>query len=310
MIIRTATVPTRAVARPAAGVRHDVCSVDVEDYFHVEAFSDVIPRSAWGDYPERVVGNTHRLLDLLAEQGTTATFFFLGWVAERHPELVREVVARGHEPACHSYWHRLVYTLDRETFREDTRRAKAVIEQAGGQAVTGYRAPSYSITGHSLWALEVLVEEGFTYDSSIFPIRHDVYGIRGAPRVPTWMVTPAGAIQEFPLTTFRVMGSGNLPVAGGGYLRLLPFWYTRLGVAQSRREGIPVINYIHPWEIDPGQPRIRGRWRSRFRHYTNLDRTHSRLERLMTLGSYSSFEQSGLREPTPQDAVSPWRTTA
>src|SRR5215213_5392972 len=248
-------------------VDQNVFSVDVEDYFHVEAFSDVVDRQHWESYQCRVEANTQRLLDLLDECGVQGTFFILGWVAERYPKLVRDIVARGHEPACHSYWHRLIYKLDRAEFAADTRRAKDVIEQAAGTTVTGYRAPSYSITAASLWALEVLVETGFTYDSSIFPIRHDVYGIPDAPRGPFRVSTPSGSLVEYPITTFRLGGGPNLPVGGGGYLRLLPFWYTRLGYRRARAENLPLIAYVHPWEVDPGQPRLPGRPQSLFRHY-------------------------------------------
>jgi polysaccharide deacetylase family protein (PEP-CTERM system associated) len=165
-------------------VKQNILSIDVEDYFHVEAFSGVVKRSEWDAYSCRVEANTMRLLDILDQHQAQATFFILGWVAERYPGLVQEIVRRGHEPACHSYWHRLIYSLDREEFSRDTARAKDVIEQAGGTRIFGYRAPSYSITMRSLWALEVLAEQGFTYDSSIFPIRHDIYGIADAPRVP------------------------------------------------------------------------------------------------------------------------------
>jgi polysaccharide deacetylase family protein (PEP-CTERM system associated) len=278
----------------AAGT--NVFSVDVEDYFHVEAFADVVDRSRWDSYDCRVEANTRRLLDLLDERRTSGTFFFLGWVAERYPGLVREVVARGHEPACHSYWHRLIYGLTPAEFREDTRRAKDVIEQAGGIPVHGYRAPSYSITPRSLWAPEILVEEGFRYDSSIFPIRHDIYGMPRAPRSPFRIATPSGPLVEYPLTTFRLFGEQNLPVAGGGYLRILPFWYTRLGIGRARRQGVHVIAYVHPWEIDAVQPRIAARLRSRLRHYTNLAGTYGRLGELLGLGEFSSFRNCGLPE--------------
>jgi polysaccharide deacetylase family protein (PEP-CTERM system associated) len=272
----------------------NVCTVDVEDYFHVEAFSKIVDRQRWDSYPCRVEPNTRRLLDLLDEQGVRATFFILGWVAERYPGLVREIVKRGHEPACHSYWHRLIYSLDPEEFARDTRQAKDVIEQAAGEPVFGYRAPSYSITARSLWALDVLAEAGFTYDSSIFPIRHDTYGMPDAPRAPFVMATRRGPIVEFPLTTFRLLKAQNLPVGGGGYLRILPFWYTRLGVRRARAQGLPLIVYVHPWEIDPDQPRLAGSTRSRLRHYTNLGRTWGRLRRLLAMGPYSSFRGSGL----------------
>jgi polysaccharide deacetylase family protein (PEP-CTERM system associated) len=285
-----------ATAGHLAMVDQNVFSVDVEDYFHVEAFSDVVDRTSWEGYACRVEANTQRLLDLLDECGVQGTFFILGWVAERYPQLVREIVARGHEPACHSYWHRLIYKLDRAEFAADTRRAKDVIEQAAGEPVFGYRAPSYSITMRSLWALDVLAEAGFTYDSSIFPIRHDVYGIPDAPRQPFLVTTASGPIVEFPITTFRMVGEQNLPVGGGGYLRILPFWYTKLGYRRARAENLPLIAYIHPWEVDPDQPRIGGRRKSRLRHYTNLGKTHDRLRRLLALGRFSSFRGSGLAE--------------
>ena len=274
----------------------NVFSVDVEDYFQVEAFADVVPRERWDSYSLRVQGNTQRVLDLLDNRGVSATFFVLGWVAERFPELVREIASRGHELACHSYWHRLIYKLTPDEFAEDTRRAKETIEQAAGCAIVGYRAPSYSVTSRSLWALEKLVEAGFTYDSSIFPIRHDVYGIPDAPRAPFRLKTPSGPLVEYPITTFRLGGGPNLPVGGGGYLRLLPFWYTRLGFHRARAENLPLIAYIHPWEVDPGQPRLPGRPRSRLRHYTNLSRTYARLEALLDLGAFTSFAKSGLAE--------------
>jgi polysaccharide deacetylase family protein (PEP-CTERM system associated) len=279
----------------------NVFSVDVEDYFQVEAFSDVVSRDAWSARTLRVEANTHRILDLLDNHKTEATFFVLGWVAERLPGLVREIAARGHELACHSYWHRLIYKLTPEEFREDTRRAKDIIEQAAGVPIFGYRAPSYSITAASMWALEALVEAGFTYDSSIFPIRHDVYGIPEAPRAPFRVQTAAGPLVEFPITTFRFSRGPNLPVGGGGYLRLLPFWYTRLGFRRAKADNLPLIAYVHPWEVDPDQPRIAGRARSRLRHYTNLDRTYARLDGLLRLGKFTSFAKSGLAENAPHN---------
>lgn len=271
----------------------NIFSVDVEDYFQVEAFSDIVSRDRWSTYTLRVEANTRHLLDLLDEQGVEATFFILGWVAERVPGLVREIAARGHELACHSYWHRLIYKLSRQEFLEDTRRAKDVIEQTAGRAVYGYRAPSYSITAESLWALEALVEAGFTYDSSIFPIRHDVYGIPDAPRAPFRLETPSGNLVEYPITTFRLGLGPNLPVGGGGYLRLLPFWYTRLGFHRAQADNLPLIAYVHPWEVDPNQPRLPGRARSRLRHYTNLAQMRERLRALLRLGEFTSFAKSG-----------------
>ena len=271
----------------------NVFSVDVEDFFHVEAFADVVDRSQWDHFPSRVVGNTHRLLDLLAVHKVEATFFILGWVCERQPELVREIVSRGHEVACHSYWHRPIFKLTAAEFREDTRRAKETIEQTSGSQVLGYRAPSFSITRQSLWALEILAELGFTYDSSIFPIAHDVYGIPDGPRRPTTVRTPSGPLVEFPMTTFSVR-SRNLPVGGGGYLRILPFWYTNWGLRAAEKQGVPFILYVHPWEVDARQPRLPGRFRSRLRHYTNLHKMERRLHRLLQLFSFTSFRASDL----------------
>jgi polysaccharide deacetylase family protein (PEP-CTERM system associated) len=278
----------------------NILSIDVEDYFQVEAFAGVVDRSQWDSYPCRVDTNTRRLLDMLDEHATQATFFILGWVADRFPGLVREIVARGHEAACHSYWHRLIYTLDREEFRLDTRRAKDVIEQAAGSAVYGYRAPSYSITSRSLWALEVLAESGFTYDSSIFPIRHDVYGIPDAPRAPFRMTTRGGPLVEYPITTFRCFGKQNLPVGGGGYLRIFPFGYTRFGISRAQRDGLPLIVYLHPWEIDPDQPRIQAPLKSRLRHYTNLDKMAGRMRRLLGQMRFTCFRDSSW-EPAVQE---------
>ncbi len=274
-------------------------SVDVEDYFHVEAFAGLVDRGEWGSFPSRVEANTHRLLDLFDESGVKATCFILGWVAERNPKLVAEIVARGHEPACHSYWHRLIFRLTPEEFREDTRRAKDCIEQAAGQPVYGYRAPTFSITEKSCWAPDVLAELGFRYDSSIFPVKHDVYGVPHAPREPFRFATPSGSLAEYPMTTFRFGSGPNMPVAGGGYLRIFPYWYTSMGVRRAWKEGLPVITYVHPWEVDPEQPRMNARLKSRLRHYTNLAKTGQRLRSLLHLGPFTSFRDSGL-EPGPQ----------
>ncbi len=272
-----------------------VVSVDVEDYFHAESFSSIVERSQWDSYSSRVEANTHRLLELLAELNVHGTFFILGWVAERFPALVREIAAGGHELACHSYWHRLIYKLEHQEFREDTRRAKNIIEQVSGRQVRGYRAPTYSVVDRSVWALEILTELGFTYDSSIFPIHHDRYGMPDAPRAPFRFQTPSGPMIEFPITTFRLAGH-NMPVGGGGYLRLLPRMYTRLGLERVQREGLPVVIYIHPWEIDPEQPRLAGRFSSRLRHYTNLSQTLDRFRSVLQSGTYTSFHESGLAD--------------
>jgi len=231
-----------------------------------------------------------RILDLLDRHGVKATFFILGWVAERYPKLIREIIARGHEPACHSYWHRLIYRLTPGEFRDDTLLAKDVIEQAGGTAVRGYRAPSYSITRKSLWALDILAECGFSYDSSIFPISHDVYGIPNAPRTPFSTNTSSGPMVEYPITTFRLTGNRNWPVGGGGYLRIFPVQYTRMGILRASAQGTPLIVYIHPWEIDPEQPKLPGRFTSRLRHYTNLTKMYGRVDALLGSQRFGSFQ--------------------
>ena len=256
-------------------------SVDVEDYFQVSAFDRVVDRSSWEGRESRVVANTNRLLDLFDEAQTRVTFFVLGWIAERHPELVRSIVARGHELASHGYGHELVYNLTPDQFRDDVRRAKAVLEHTGGVAVLGYRAPSYSIVEQSLWALDVLVEEGHVYDASIFPIRHDRYGIPDAPRHVHIRTVTAGSIVEMPVATVR-WGGMNLPVGGGGYFRLLPYAFTRWGFSRLNTvEKRPAMFYLHPWEIDPAQPRIAADAVGRLRHYRNLHQTERRLRALL-----------------------------
>lgn len=256
-------------------------TVDVEDYFHVSALSGAIPRVQWDDCESRVEDNTRRLMNLFEDRGVTATFFVLGWVAERQPDLVAEIASRGHEVACHGYSHQLVYNQEPEVFYEETRRAKDILEDIVEAPVLGYRAASYSITHRSRWALDMLVELGFLYDSSIFPVRHDRYGMPGTPRLPYRMEVGGGSLVEFPLSTARVLGA-NLPVAGGGYFRLYPYFVTRAGLRSvNRNQGAPFVFYLHPWEIDPEQPRVEVRGLSRFRHYNNLDRCETRLTRLL-----------------------------
>ncbi|MGB7737534.1 MAG: XrtA system polysaccharide deacetylase [Steroidobacteraceae bacterium] len=255
-------------------------SFDIEDYFQVAALSAAVSRSSWESVPRRVDGNTQLLLDTLAPSNTRATFFFLGWVAEREPQLVRRVVAAGHEVACHGYSHRLVYEQSPAEFREETLRSKALLEDQAQVPVLGYRAASYSITRRSLWALDTLVEAGFVYDSSIFPVRHDIYGIPEAPRAPHLIQRAGGGLVEFPPSTAQLPGV-RLPVAGGGYFRIFPYGVTRWAVRRVNAEGLPFIFYLHPWEVDPGQPRVRANWLSRFRHYTNLARCEARLKKLL-----------------------------
>lgn len=259
-------------------------TIDVEDYFQVNAFAGVIRQDQWDTYPLRVNDNTRRILDLLDSFSIKATFFILGWIAERLPSLTKEIQRRGHEVACHGYGHELIYTIGPERFREDIRRSKMLLEDQCGERVNGYRAPSYSITGKSLWALDILAEEGFTYDSSIFPVYHDTYGIPDAERFPHVLQTGAGPLVEFPLTTLPLqLGWKNirLPIAGGGYLRLLPADLIKWGIDRiNNKEKQPAVLYFHPWEIDPEQPRIKAGMKSTFRHYLNLDGTESKLSHL------------------------------
>jgi polysaccharide deacetylase family protein (PEP-CTERM system associated) len=257
-------------------------TVDVEDYFHVSAFADCVPRSGWDSFESRVAKNTDRLLGLFDAARVRATFFVLGWVAERHPSLVRRIAEAGHEVGSHGFSHRLIYDQSPAEFREDLIRSRTAIANAVSAPVLGYRAPSFSITERSLWALDIIREEGFVYDASVFPIRHDRYGLPSAPRHFHERECAGGRLWECPGSTIRVAGT-NLPVAGGGYFRLLPYAWTRWGISRlNRRERRPAIFYLHPWEIDPAQPRLEGASTiSRVRHYTNLDRTESRLRRLV-----------------------------
>ena len=267
-----------------------ILSVDVEDYFQVEAFAGSVNRGSWDKWPSRVVANTQRVLDLFDEHNAKGTFFFVGWVAARFPHLVREVQSRGHELACHSYWHRMVYSLTPEEFRQDTRQAKHAIEDATGATVTGYRAPSWSITKACLWALDILAEEGFIYDSSIYPIHHDLYGVPGAQRFPYMHACTNGLeLREFPPATLRFLGT-NFPAAGGGYLRIFPSAFTELAFRtfeKSYRERVVV--YLHPWELDPEQPRIHGSLKSRLRHYTNLSGMRAKLDSVLSRHKFQTF---------------------
>lgn len=269
------------------GLITDALSVDVEDYFHVEAFTDHVPSESWASFPSRVYANCERILELFANHGWRATFFVLGWVAEREPALVRKISEAGHELACHSYAHRRVFSLQPEEFRSDLRRARSLIEDAAGVRVVGYRAPTFSILRRSIWALEILADEGFLYDSSIFPIRHDLYGYPEFPRFLQRMELTSGrGIFEVPMSTIR-FGGLNWPVGGGGYLRLLPMLYTSWAIRRiHQRDHQSFILYLHPWELDPGQPRINGRWKSRLRHYSGLSGMEARLEILLRRGRF------------------------
>lgn len=267
-------------------------TVDVEDYFHVSAFSKHIERNEWDRYSCRVEANTHVLLEMFGQAGVRSTFFVLGWVAERYPALVRDIAAGGHEIACHGYSHELVYRQTPAVFRDESRRSKDILENIVQRQVRGYRAASYSIIAESTWALDTLAELGFEYDSSIFPVRHDRYGMPDARREPHVLKTPSGhSLVEFPLSTFQI-GSYRLPISGGGYFRLFPYAFTRYALRQiNAKEQLPFIFYLHPWEIDPQQPRIQASLLSRFRHYQNLDRCQERLVRLLRDFAFDTVEQ-------------------
>ena len=251
-------------------------TVDVEDYFQVQAFAHCVTRETWDTRETRVQANTEAVLQLFADAGVQATFFTLGWVAERFPQLIRRIVEDGHELASHGWDHTRADSQDPTTFRADISRTRRLLEDVGGVAVYGYRAATFSIGARNPWAFAILESEGYRYSSSVNPIRHDLYGMPDAPRTP---FQPAGCtLWEFPMTTLR-LGPRNIPCAGGGYFRLLPYALYRRGLHHlNRREAMPGIFYFHPWEIDPAQPRITGcGWKSRIRHYTNLARMSARL---------------------------------
>jgi polysaccharide deacetylase family protein (PEP-CTERM system associated) len=257
-------------------------TVDVEDYFQVSAFERHIPRPHWEVLPCRVERNVERILEIFSERGINATFFTLGWIAERYPELIRRVVAEGHELASHGWSHVRVTQQNPEEFRADVHRTKAFLEDLSGVPVRGYRAASYSIGESNLWALEVLEETGHLYSSSIFPIRHDLYGMPSAPRF-AFQPNPGSDFLEVPVTTVQVGGS-KLPCGGGGWFRLFPYELSRWAMRRVNREdGQSCIFYFHPWELDPDQPRQEGlTMKTRFRHYLNLHRMEHRLDRLLT----------------------------
>jgi polysaccharide deacetylase family protein (PEP-CTERM system associated) len=266
-------------------------TIDVEDYYHVSGFDRCVSRKQWEDFPSRVGDSTRRVLDRLAEAGVRGTFFVLGWVAERQPELIRAIRAGGHEVGCHGYAHRLIYEQTPQQFRVDLRLSRLVLEDIVGERVTAYRAPSFSITRRSLWALDILLEEGFLFDSSIYPTHHDRYGIAGTPLEPHTIERSGGTIWEFPPPVWRLMRY-PLPVGGGGYFRLYPYAVTRRGLRAINAGGRPFAVYLHPWEFDPEQPRLRpGRMRA-FRHYVGLRRTEDRLVRLLEDFRFGTLSQA------------------
>lgn len=269
---------------PDADRRHRILNaftVDVEDYYQVAAFEKTIPMSDWENWPSRVVANTERILSLLDKVGIRATFFVLGWIAEREPELVRRIAAAGHEIAAHGFAHRLIYRQSEDEFRDDVRRTRQLLGDLAGREIIGYRAPSWSITAATPWAHRILVEEGFRYDSSVFPIRHDLHGSPNAPREIHDITTESGAIREFPPAVVRMLGR-NIPTGGGGFFRLYPYRLTRWMLRTINAREKPFTFYVHPWEVDPDQPRIPGApLKSRLRHYVNLRKTESKLRRLL-----------------------------
>jgi polysaccharide deacetylase family protein (PEP-CTERM system associated) len=286
-------VPAQATPTYGRGPKPIVnaMTIDVEDYFQVSAFEGQVCRSRWNSLESRVSRNTEILLEILNDSGVSATFFVLGWVAERFPKLVRRIADHGHELASHGYGHRLVYSMTPATFAADLQKARVELEDASGRPIFGYRAPSYSITRDSLWALDVLVAEGYVFDASIYPIYHDRYGIPDWTRHIHRIDRPGGSIWELPGSTVRWAGT-NFPIGGGGYFRLLPYAWTKRGVDRLNSvEGEPAVFYLHPWEIDPDQPRVPVRGLTRLRHYTNLSKTESRLRRLMREVRFGTVSQ-------------------
>lgn len=284
-----APLPTKAIP--------NALTIDVEDYFQVSAMAPYIPRASWDGMPCRVERNVMRLLEMLERNGARATFFVLGWIAERYPALVRAIVRGGHELASHGYGHLRASEQTREEFADDVGRARCILEDIGGVAVRGYRAPSFSIGHGNLWAFDVLAEAGYTYSSSVYPVRHDHYGMPDAPRFPYRV---ASGLLEIPVTTTQVFGR-NLPAGGGGYFRLAPYALSRWAIQRVNAiDGRPAIFYLHPWEIDPEQPRVDGvGLKTRFRHYINLDRTESRLERLLADFTWDRVDRTFIPETEP-----------
>ena len=259
----------------SANIRHGL-SFDVEEHFQVSGFDSPMRRSHWDVIESRVERNTERILSLLNKQNVKATFFVLGWVAERHPNLVKRIAHDGHEIGSHGYAHELITAQTPNLFREDIRRAKAVLEDILGAPVLGYRAPTFTITAETSWALPILVEEGYGYDSSIFPIVHDRYGMPGAIATCHEIATSAGPLWEIPLSTAKIAGC-RIPIAGGGYFRLFPYMLLRWLLRRVEGTGQPLVIYLHPWELDPAQPRMKGPLLSQFRHYLNLGKSERRL---------------------------------
>ncbi len=268
-------------------------TIDVEDYFQVSALAEKIHPEDWDRIPCRVERNTEKLLEIFSEHNVKATFFILGWIGERYPNLVNQIHSEGHEVASHGYSHQLVYNQSQKLFREETKKSKNILEDITCEAVEGYRAASYSITPSSRWALDILCELGFTYDSSLFPVKHDRYGMPDANPHPHILTTPKGQeITEFSLTSLNLLGY-RVPIAGGGYFRLFPYWLTEVFWRRFlKQEGVPATFYLHPWEIDPDQPKVNGlSLPSRFRHYNNLQVTEGRLHNMLNDFEFTTMKK-------------------
>ena len=278
-------------------------SVDVEDYFQVQAFADRVPREDWPSYPPRVERNVERLLDLFAETSARATFFVLGWVARRHPGLVRRIAERGHEIASHGMTHRMLTELTPAEFREEALSSRILLEDVAGSPVIGFRAPSYSLNRTTLWALQVLRETGYAYDSSAYPIRFRRYGYPEGPVAPARIPAGSGDIAEFPLPTLP-LGPFRIPVLAGAYLRLLPAWVSLAAADYHRRRNLPLAVNVHPWEIDPDQPSVGFSRLAKWAHYARLGSTEGILRRILKRGRYAPL-QTRLRELGILDAPSP-----
>lgn len=276
-------------------------SVDVEDWFQVGAFEGVIERNDWASLSDRVERNVHEILDMFDAADVKATFFALGWVAQRHGGLMREIVVRGHELASHGWDHGRVFRMDRKAFAEDISRARKVLEDAAGVRVTGYRAPSFSIDQRTPWAFMELAEQGYSYSSSVAPVAHDHYGWAEAPRF-AFRPLPWSPLVEIPVTT-GVFAGKRLAAGGGGFFRVIPYGFSRWAIRQvNRREGRPAVFYFHPWEIDPGQPRVAGApLRSRLRHYTNLDKMAGKLRQLVGEFAWGRMDLLAHREAARLD---------
>jgi polysaccharide deacetylase family protein (PEP-CTERM system associated) len=303
MSAATYLAPAQDAAAPTS-VRH-IFSVDVEEYFHVNAFDGILTTAEWWRYPSRVEGSVDKLLELLADHRGTATFFCLAWVAKRHPAMIKKIVSAGHEIASHGWWHQRVTTLTPTQFRYEVRASKGLLEDVSGTRVIGYRAPSFSIVPGLEWALDILAEQGYQYDSSLFPIRRRGYGYPGAPAVPHERVTAGGRLLELPPATLHVCGM-RFPAAGGGYLRQLPLALVQAAIRQHASRGTPAMLYIHPWELDPDQPRMSVGPLTRLRHYRGLSRTAERLRTLLAEFPMSSAASHVVRRAS----VKAWQATA